>query len=349
MREEFDGILRFWLDRGVDGFRIDVAHGMVKADGLPDAACTGQSKLLATRQLPYFDQDGVHEIYREWRKILDSYPGERIGVAEAWVPSAERLARYLRPDELHQAFNFHFLEADWAASIFRGVIDESLDSGWPRSSAPSTWVLSNHDVQRHVTRYGGGELGLRRARAAALLTLPCPARPTSTRVRNSACPRSRTCPRRCWPGPDVETFGVHRTGPRRVPGAAAVVGHGTAVRFRWSGAGCRNHGTGPRSPSRPSNRDPGSTLSLYREALRHATRASGGTEFAWCDAPDEVLAFRRGEAFVCTVNFSPSPVTMRRPGSVRLTSCPAEELDLAGDAVTLPPNSAVWWSGDGNG
>ncbi|WP_026453436.1 glycoside hydrolase family 13 protein, partial [Saccharomonospora iraqiensis] len=170
---EFEDILRFWLDRGVDGFRIDVAHGLVKADGLPDVGRTDQAGLLTTRELPFFDQDGVHDIYREWRKILDSYPGERIAVAEAWVPSADRLARYLRADELHQAFNFHYVETDWSAAAFREVVDASL-AAVADVDAPTTWVLSNHDVQRHVTRYGGGELGLARARAAALLTFALP-------------------------------------------------------------------------------------------------------------------------------------------------------------------------------
>src|SRR5688500_17518214 len=113
VRAEFDGVLRFWLDRGVDGIRIDVAHGMVKAPGLPDEGAGetswDASGLLDAAAHPYFDQDGVHEIYRQWRTIMDEYEPERISVAEAWLPSAARTARYVRPDELHQAFNFEFL------------------------------------------------------------------------------------------------------------------------------------------------------------------------------------------------------------------------------------------------
>ena len=107
--------------------------------------------------LPFFDQDGVHEIHRSWRRLLDATPGRRgIGVAEAWAPSAERLALYVRPDELHQAFNFQFLGAPWDADALRAVIDESLGRHRP-VGAPTTWVLSNHDVvtPRHP-RYGGG-------------------------------------------------------------------------------------------------------------------------------------------------------------------------------------------------
>src|SRR5690606_24670423 len=238
--------------------------------GLPDAACTGQSKLLTTRQLPYFDQDGVHEIYREWRKILDSYPGERIGVAEAWVPSAERLARYLRPDELHQAFNFHFLEADWSASIFRGVIDESLEAV-AGVNAPSTWVLSNHDVQRHVTRYGGGELGLRRARAAALLTLSLPGSVYVYQGEELGLPEVTDLPEEVLADPTWKRSGTPN-------GGATGVGCRCRGRVRNRRSvsvvqrGCRNHGTGPRSPSRPSNpiRDP-----LCRCTVRHCGSDAG--------------------------------------------------------------------------
>ncbi|MFH7598327.1 glycoside hydrolase family 13 protein [Streptomyces racemochromogenes] len=171
--EEFASVLRFWLDLGVDGFRVDVAHGMVKAPGLPDIGRGAQATLIGTEPLPFFDQDGVHAIHRSWRRLLDSYGGERIGVAEAWAPTSERLALYVRPDELHQAFNFRFLNCPWDPAAMRTVIDESL-AATSAVGAPTTWVLSNHDVVRHVTRYGGGAQGLARARAAALLMLALP-------------------------------------------------------------------------------------------------------------------------------------------------------------------------------
>ncbi len=184
--DEFRSILRFWLDMGVDGFRIDVAHGMVKAEGLPDLGDREQLKLLGNDVMPFFDQDGVHDIYRQWRTILDEYSGERIFVAEAWTPTVERTANYVRPDELHQAFNFQYLGSHWDAAELRAVIDRTLDAMRP-VGAPSTWVLSNHDVTRHATRFaneaglgtqirtaGDRELGLRRARAASLLMLALP-------------------------------------------------------------------------------------------------------------------------------------------------------------------------------
>jgi alpha-glucosidase len=192
VREEFESILRFWFDRGVDGFRIDVAHALIKAGGLPDVGADDEGMLAPADRAdhPHWDRDGVHEIYRAWRRVADSYPEPRVFVAEAWVDSPQRLARYLRPDELHTAFNFDFLRTSWDAAALRGAVDASLDTV-ARVGAPATWVLSNHDVVRHVSRLGrpltagaghalaelppvatlDRELGRRRARAAALLML----------------------------------------------------------------------------------------------------------------------------------------------------------------------------------
>ncbi len=209
VHEEFCSILRFWLDRGVDGFRVDVAHGLVKAPGLPDWAghvrmvegteveeglsdgdvlAPDASDDAVTGRSPMFDQDGVHEIYREWRAVLDEYDGERMLVAEAWVEPLERLALYVRPDEMHQAFNFDFLVTRWDAAALRASIAGSYAAN-DDVGAPTSWVLSNHDVVRHASRLGLAEtgkgpngigaedtqpdaaLGLRRARAASLLML----------------------------------------------------------------------------------------------------------------------------------------------------------------------------------
>ncbi len=195
VHEAFHDILRFWLDRGVDGFRVDVAHGLVKEEGLPDWA--SEHKVLdhnadaGGRRPPMWDQDGVHAVYQEWRAILDSYPGDRMMVAEAWVEPAERRALYVRPDEFQQAFNFGYLEAPWRAIDQRKVIEDSLAADRV-VGATTTWVLSNHDVLRHATRLAlpvgeprpngigaddpqpDAELGLRRARAATLLMLSLP-------------------------------------------------------------------------------------------------------------------------------------------------------------------------------
>jgi len=181
--EMFEGVLEFWLARGVDGFRIDVAHGLFKEPPLPDqqltpeelAAAAEEESMVAGRpeHEPMWDQPMVHDVYRSWRAILDAWPGGRMAVAEAWTRDAESMARYIRPDELDQSFNFHWLTAPWSAEAFRTVVSDSLDAV-ESVSATATWVLSNHDVVRHPTRYGGGSVGLARARAASLtmLTLP---------------------------------------------------------------------------------------------------------------------------------------------------------------------------------
>lgn len=198
VRDMFDGVLRFWLDRGVDGFRVDVAHGMIKEPGLPDvevhdAEADVDDAAMASASTPYWDRDGVHDIYRRWRKILDSYStdtAERIMVAEAWVQPIDRIARYVRPDEHHQAFNFSFLDTRWDPAALREVISESYRVN-DAVGAPTTWVLSNHDVIRHATRLAlapeeavtqlagpvtepDRTVGLSRARAATTLMLGLP-------------------------------------------------------------------------------------------------------------------------------------------------------------------------------
>ncbi|WP_433954841.1 glycoside hydrolase family 13 protein [Janibacter indicus] len=192
VREDFETTLRFWLDRGVDGFRVDVAHGLVKDPTFPPFGKHPGGLMEVTHEAPYWDQEGVHEIYRAWRELLDSY-GEpvRIMCAEAWVNPADRLARYVREDEFHQAFNFDFLETPWRAEALRAGVRRSLAAN-DSVGAPSTWVLSNHDVLRHASRFGlpddrprpngigaddpqpDAELGLRRARAATTLMLALP-------------------------------------------------------------------------------------------------------------------------------------------------------------------------------
>ncbi|MGW7344915.1 glycoside hydrolase family 13 protein [Streptomyces sp. NPDC054854] len=306
---EFASVLRFWLDLGVDGFRIDVAHGMVKAPGLPDIGRGAQATLIGTEPLPFFDQDGVHEIHRAWRRLLDSYGGERIGVAEAWAPTSERLALYVRPDELHQAFNFRFLNCPWDPAAMRTVIDESL-AATASVGAPTTWVLSNHDVVRHVTRYGGGARGLARARAAALLMLALPGSayvyqgeelglpevtdlPDGAR-RDPAFRRGRI-PRQA--GPAVEAGGGAGAGGGAVGevGAEAAgqdgLRDGCRIPLPWSGEeppyGFGGGGSWLPQPAdwaglsvAAQTGDPHSTLELYRAAveLRRAMPGLGAPE-----------------------------------------------------------------------
>ena len=151
---EFDDTLRFWFDRGVDGIRIDVAQGMIKEPGYPDVRDSNDPALLDPHAKPYFDQPGVHEVYRRWRKIADSYDPPRVFVAEAWLDTPEKRARYLRPDELHTGFNFDLLTAEWDGDKWRNIITSSMAAD-ALVGAPTTWVTENHDVRRAPTRYGG--------------------------------------------------------------------------------------------------------------------------------------------------------------------------------------------------
>ncbi|GAA0403918.1 glycoside hydrolase family 13 protein [Microbispora corallina] len=342
---EFADVLRFWLDLGVDGFRIDVAHGMVKAPGLPDVGRLGQAELIGAQVVPFFDQDGVHEIHRSWRRILDSYDGERIGVAEAWAPSPERLANYVRPDELHQAFNFHFLKTPWDATRFRAVVDESLRTA-ALVGAPSTWVLSNHDVKRHVTRYGGGERGLRRARAAALLMFALPGSAYVYQGEELGLPEVLDLPEHYLRDPQR----------LRDPDSGR---DGCRVPLPWTAAGDPTLGFAPPGiyeswlPVPPGwrdlsveaqQRDGASTLALYRAALtmRREHPGLGDGTLTWLDGPRGTLAFTRGHGFTFLMNMTPEWVEIGpAPGELLLASGGP---DTAGGVVRLAPDSATWWA-----
>ncbi|MFH0244648.1 glycoside hydrolase family 13 protein [Streptomyces sp. HK10] len=343
VRDEFRSVLRFWLDMGVDGFRIDVAHGLVKAAGLPDMGRAGQLRLLGNQVLPFFDQDGVHEIYRSWRRVLDEYPGERIGVAEAWTPSPERTALYLRADELHQAFNFHYLNTAWNAEALRAVVDQSLDSMRP-VGAPTTWVLSNHDVVRHRTRLGGG---LARARAASLLMLALPGSAYVYQGEELGLPEVADLPDEVRQDPSF--FKDNGQDGLR---------DGCRVPIPWTPAGpSYGFGTGGSWLPQPEQwaelsveeqtGDPTSTLELYRSALavrREHPALGAGERVEWLeDFPAGVLAFRRraadgsGRGVVCTANTTDRPVELSAaPGRVLLASGEYE-----GGAI--PADTTVWW------
>jgi len=361
VRAEFVDVIRFWLDRGVDGLRIDVAHGMVKAPGLPGTA-VASGELLDDLPIPYWDQDGVHEIFREWRKILDGYAPERIAVAEAWVSGPERLARYVRPDELHQAFNFDFLRTAWAADAYRAVIDSSL-AAVETVGAPSTWVLASHDVVRPATRLARAErtggapggaargerpvdpaMGLARARAAALLMLALPGSAYLYQGEELGLPEVLDLPDAVRQDPQFRHTGGQMLGR-----------DGCRVPLPWSGAappfGFGPPGSTPWLPQpagwaaltvAAQRGDPHSTLSLYRDALRLRRELGLGLgPLRWLDQPaGGVLAFAR-PGLVCTTNCGPRPVPLRRRYGVPvLTSGPAPV------PAVLPADTTVWWAAD---
>ncbi|NBE53350.1 glycoside hydrolase family 13 protein [Streptomyces boluensis] len=355
VHDEFRSILRFWLDMGVDGFRVDVAHGLVKEAGLPDIGGGDQLKLLGNDRMPFFDQDGVHAIYRRWRQVLAEYAGDRILVAEAWTPTVERTAHYVRPDEMHQAFNFQYLGTSWDAAELRAVIDSSLAAMRP-VGAPTTWVLSNHDVTRHATRLanppgagtqlrtpGDRALGLRRARAATLLMLALPGSAYLYQGEELGLPDVTDLPDELRQDPSFH----------RADGQDGFR-DGCRVPIPWTVEGS-SYGFGPGGSWLPQpdgwgelsveaqTGDPGSTLELYRAALaaRRARQGLGaGESVEWLDAPEGVLAFRR-PGFVCTVNTTRNAVRLPAPGSVLLAS---GEVTAADGEVLLPADTTVWWA-----
>ncbi|MEV7346671.1 glycoside hydrolase family 13 protein [Streptomyces sp. NPDC093544] len=373
--DEFRSILRFWLDMGVDGFRIDVAHGLVKAQGLPDLGSHEQLKLLGNDVMPFFDQDGVHDVYRQWRTILDEYSGNRKGpegpssegrgretggrifVAEAWTPTIERTANYVRPDELHQAFNFQYLATHWDAAELRDCVNRTLDAMRP-VGAPATWVLSNHDVTRHATRFaneaglgtqirtaGDRALGLRRARAATLLMLALPGSAYLYQGEELGLPDVVDLPDEVRQDP-AYFRGAGQDGFR----------DGCRVPIPWTRAGS-SYGFGGGGSWLPQPVEwaelsieaqtgaEGSTLELYRDALaarREQPDLGAGDSVEWLKAPEGVLAFRRGE-FTCTANTGTEAVTVPAYGRVLLASGEVT-LSQDGGEAKLPADVTVWWT-----
>ncbi|NUT04987.1 MAG: glycoside hydrolase family 13 protein [Hamadaea sp.] len=350
VRADFTRTLRFWLDRGVDGFRIDVAEALVKDPALPDFA-----DLPIGVPAPWLDQDGVHEIYREWRAIADSSPQKAIFVGELWLTDPERFARYLRPDELHTGFNFPFLSAAWDAGELRTVVDQTLATHAP-VGAPATWVLSNHDVTRVVTRYGRADtrhtwdltreahaadlaLGTKRARAAALLSLSLPGTVYVYQGEELGLPEVQDLPEEVLADPRWERSGHTDRGRDgcRVP----LPWSGDAPPFGFSPAGVRTWLPQPADwkalTAEAQSGDPGSMLTLYRTALRlrHETADLLADGLRWLPSDPAVLAYARGDSFVCVVNLGAEPVELPPYAEILLAS---------GDLVAgkLPADTAVW-------
>ncbi|MFI9808162.1 glycoside hydrolase family 13 protein [Streptomyces sp. NPDC052301] len=361
VRADFRTTLRFWSDRGVDGFRVDVAHGLAKdlTEPLRDVGgigATGEQALplVPAGSHPYWDRDEVHEIYRDWRKIFDAYSPPRTAVAEAWVPGARR-ALYARADELGQAFNFEYLETGWDAEELRQVITDSLATAHA-AGASATWVLSNHDVVRHASRLmlppgtdpaawllSGGrapaidtDAGLRRARAATLLMLALPGSAYLYQGEELGLPEVADLPTEVLQDPIWEQTGHVRKGR-----------DGCRVPLPWTASG-PSYGFGPGAawlPQPPTFASyavealtgaEGSTLELYRTALRLRRKLLEGEALTWTpDAPAGVLDFARSDVWRCVTNLTAEPVPLP-PGEVLLASTP-----LDGTAA-LPPDTTVW-------
>lgn len=362
VRAEFEETMRFWFDLGADGFRVDVAHGLVKAEGLPDlGSIVWPPPSPEPVDHPFWDREEVHEIYRRWRALGDSYDDPRVFVGEAWVYNPERLARYVRRDELQMAFNFELVLAPWKAHQLRGAI-EAVNRAHEAVGAVPSWVLSNHDTVREVSRYARPagtpgretvdgllglpadfELGLRRARAAALLMLALPGNAYIYQGEELGLAEVEDLPPEARADPIWEQSGGTARGR-----------DGSRVPLPWSGDE-PPFGFSPGDAAAPpwlpqpkgwraltveaQTGDRSSTLELYRGALELRRTRLGDREhpFSWLEAPSGALAFARGESFVCVANVSANPFGGPEGASLLIASGPLT------DEGRLPPDTAAWY------
>jgi alpha-glucosidase len=358
VRADFRHTMRFWADRGVDGFRIDVAHGLRKDMSEPYPPWGEIADIMRPDgSHPLWDRDDVHEIYAEWRRIFDSYDPARYAVAEASV-HPERRARYASPDSLGNAFNFAMQDADWQPEDYRSVINTGL-SDMINSGSTTSWLLGCHDTPRVATRYGlpleDGQpaqqvarswlltdgavprldrmLGERRARAAIMILL---ALPGSIYVYQG------------------DELGLHEVGdlPRDVledplakRSTTAKGRDGCRVPLPWTSDGPA-YGFGPGAAHLPQpdwfgdyavsvqENNVDSTLNLYRRALALRGGLFAGAELSWVDSEASVLHFERSGGVACVTNFGTEPVTLP-DGELLLSS-----VELADGQ--LPSDTTAW-------
>jgi len=322
-------ILRFWLDRGVDGFRIDVAHGLWKRYDDPEG---------------YWDCDETPALYESWRALLDRYD-DRFLVGEVFLSDLDRVRPYVGPHRLHQAFNFLVQAAPFEAAPLRALLASSLEHFAVEGTSP-TWVLSNHDLVRHPTRYGGGALGVRRGWALTTLLLGLPGAPYVYQGEELGLEQVDV-PREQWQDPVAlrNGFPARDGGRTPMPWTREAPGFGFTTGTPWLPFG---PGAGEQSVEAQAA-DPGSVLSAYRRALalRREVLPSLGADVTWLDAPDGTLGFRRAlgdRELVCVLNTTSDPVRVPLSASEVL-------LDSAGGArlgegwCEVPADGAVWLAG----
>lgn len=367
VKAEFEKILRYWFDLGVDGFRIDVAHGMVKDAGYPDNDVYTQmvagTKSETPAEYPQWDRPGVHEIYRAWRKIADEYAPAKVFCAEAWVNDPNRMAQYIRKDELHTAFNFTYYGAGWDATKQRSAINESMSTA-AIYGAPTTWVLSNHDVVRHRTRLApdaGSRInsgkrdrivdqaaGEKIARAATLFMLGLPGSSYLYQGEELGLPEVTDIPK----------------DRREDPAFARTNGEdgyrdGCRVPIPWTADAETNYGFSeaaekqswlpqPNSWAQLSvkaqQQDPASSLKFYQSALklRKELTQVGDGYLTWIDQDStNYLAFQRDD-LVIACNPSATAVTISLPAAAELLLASNAGVVLNGAELTMPSDSAVW-------
>jgi len=332
---DFEKTLRFWLDRGVDGFRIDVAHGMAKPPGLPDMKNPNIEMLKLDDDDPRFNHDNVHDIHRAIRTVFNDYP-HAVAIGEVWVFDNEQFAKYLRADELHLGFNFRLLRAEFDATEIRHAVENSLAAAAIEDATP-TWTLANHDVEREVTRYGGGEIGLARARAMALVMLALPGAVFIYNGQELGLPNVEL-PDEALQDPVWARSGGKERGRDgvRVP----IPWEADNPPFGFSD----NPHTWLPMPREWAQltverqlRAPDSTLNFFRAALQlRATRAEfDGATLEWLKAPPGALIFRvLPGGLLCALNAGARPIKLP-PGTLLLATQPLK-------AARLRPDTAAW-------
>ena len=351
----FEEVIRFWLDRGAAGLRVDVANGLYKDPDLPDTVPEGSG---AADHDPCYHRPELQDLYRSWRDILDSYPatgfpGQRTAIGEVWYGNPRAAARTLRPyldsDGLRQVFNFQLLLAPWNAAAMREGIDATLAVA---DGSRTPWILGSHDATRPVTRLAptmtaaggsGGEpdlgAGSRRARAAALLVLALPGSACVYQGEELGLPEVLDLPDAARADP---TF--HRSGGR-------VKGRdGCRVPLPWSGTESPfGFAAPPATPWLPQPKDwdkytveaqhgdPASFLRLYRAALRlrRELPALVAGPMEWVERTPSVLAFTRGGSFCFAANLGAEPVPLPPHREILLASGPLP------DGI-LPADTAAW-------
>lgn len=357
VRADWHHTLTFWLDMGVDGFRVDVAHGLAKDmtySDLPDPIGLtealrfdlddGSPKSAQRRELVvnsgFFDRDELEDIYRSWRQILDSYPGDRMAVAEAWVP-AHRAGRYVSPESLHQIFGFDFLVVNWNAGEMQRTISQGINAVAHVGAMP-TWALSNHDSPRVVTRLGGGASGLDRARALAVVAHALPGGIYVFQGEELGLPDANL------PDSTRQDPIYHRSGGRQKGR------DGARVPLPWAGPVPPYAFTvSPDATWLPQplgwelltveqeDTEPTSTLNLYRTVLHKRKQLRGDVTFI--ESGDQnVMIFSRAEGFHCAINTGTNSFELGQvfPDCQVVVS---SDMQLAGKNNVLPPNCAVWF------
>ena len=335
---EFRKIITYWLDRGADGFRIDVAVSLHKRRDLADRPLVPHRTTGLPTTAPGFeiiDQPEVHEVYRDWRHITGTYEPERVLVGEIFDPG--RQSRYIKQDELHMAFAM--MDRRWDASAWKQAIDVYRHAVSRSTSLPS-WTQSNHDVIRHVTRLGGDGLGRERAKASALLLLGLPGQYFIYQGEELGLEEAFVPPERREDPLYIHTNGRHqgRDGCRvPMPWRQHEPNAGFSTAPPW----LPTPAAWDRNAVDAQARSTTSVLSLYRRLLeiRRGLARRLPARMEWEAVPKDCLMYHRGPLSVAC-NFGHRPLELDQPGRLLIGSTPGVRRSATG--LLMPPNSAAW-------